>query len=63
MWINKLQIQWIDEPDEGGSITVSWDETDPDLALWNSWGEERQKQFILDSLNTALANALTKDET
>jgi len=63
MWIDKLLIQYIDEPDGGGTITIEWDETDPDLALWTSWGEDYQKQFILDALTIAVTNALTKDET
>lgn len=63
MWIDKLLIQYIDEPDGGGTIVIEWDETDPDLALWTSWGEDYQKQFILDALTIAVTNALTKDET
>lgn len=62
-WINKLIIQYQEESDGSGCITIEWDETDPDLKLWTSWGEEYQKQFILDALNIAVTNALTKDET
>lgn len=62
-WINKLRISYVDTSDDGGTITIEWDDLDPDLALWNSWGEEYQKQFILDALNLAITNALSTDET
>lgn len=62
-WINKLIIQYQEEPDGSGCITIEWDETDPDLELWTSWGEEYQKQLILDALTIAITDALTKDET
>lgn len=52
-WINKLKIECIDEPDGTMTIHIDWDETDPDLALWTSWGEEGQTAFIIDSLRQA----------
>ena len=55
-WIEKLQLQVMeDNPDGSCDIHIEWDETDPDLALWNSWGEVGQKQFILDALTNALS--------
>jgi len=53
-WVNKLQIQVIDEEDGGCIIQIEWDDTDPDLAEWTSWGEEGQKSFIIDALTDAL---------
>lgn len=53
-WVNKLQIKVIDEEDGGCTICIEWDDTDPDLAEWTSWGEEGQKSFIIDALTQAL---------
>ena len=56
-WIEKLQLTVMeDNPDGGCDLHIEWDATDPDLALWTSWGEEKQKQFILDALTNALSN-------
>ena len=60
-WTEKLKIQCIDEEDGGMSIQIDWDETDPDLALWNSWGEEGQKAFIITALRAACAEALGEE--
>jgi hypothetical protein len=49
-WVKKLQVQVIDEEDGGCLIRIEWDDADPDLAEWTSWGEEGQKQFIIDAL-------------
>ena len=32
--IEKLQIEYIDEPDGTGTIRIEWDETDLDLQWW-----------------------------
>jgi hypothetical protein len=54
-WIEKLKIEVEeDNPDGGCNITIEWDEADPDLELWNSWGEEGQKAFIIDALYNAV---------
>lgn len=53
-WVNKLQIEVIDEEDGGCTIRIEWDDTDPELEEWTSWGEEGQKQFIIDALYQAL---------
>lgn len=53
-WVNKLQIQVIDEEDGGCVISIEWDDTDPELEEWTSWGEEGQKSFIINALTDAL---------
>jgi hypothetical protein len=60
--IDKLHIEYKENPDGGGDITIEWDENDLDLAEWTSWGEDKQKQFILDALTIAVSNALPEDE-
>lgn len=52
-WIKKLKIECIEEPDGTLTIQIDWDETDPYLALWTSWGEEGQTAFIIDALHRA----------
>lgn len=63
-WIEKLEINVIDEEDGSHTIRVDWDDTDPDLELWNSWGDEGRKAFVLESLQLACsdiqADPLTK---
>lgn len=53
-WIEKLNLEVIDEEDGGCTIHIEWDAEDPDLAEWTSWGEEGQKTFIIESLRQAL---------
>ena len=53
-WIEKLNLEVIDEEDGSCTIQIDWDENDPDLAEWTSWGEEGQRDFIIDSLYNAL---------
>jgi hypothetical protein len=54
-WVEKLMINVEEDSSDGGcSIIIEWDETDPDLELWNSWGEEGQKSFIIESLYNAV---------
>lgn len=62
-WVNKLKIEYKEEPDGSGTIVIEWDEDDCSLKEWMSWGEEKQKQFILDALTVAVSDALTNDET
>jgi hypothetical protein len=59
----KLDIKYIDEEDGSGTIQIEWDEEDADLQWWNNLGEEKQQQFILDSLTAAVSNALNGDES
>lgn len=53
-WINKLKIECIEREDGGLDIQIDWDETDPEMELWTSWGEEGQTNFIIDSLRQAV---------
>lgn len=53
--IEKLQIEFIEEPDGTGTINIDWDNTDPDLQWWTDLGPEEQKAFIIDSLYEACA--------
>jgi hypothetical protein len=52
--INKLQIEWIDEPDGTGTLRIDWDEKDPDLQWWTDLGPGGQETFIIESLREAL---------
>jgi hypothetical protein len=61
-WIEKLQIECIEEEDGCLTIQIDWDDTDPDLAEWTSWGEEGQKQFIIDSLYNVLECFIEHDD-
>lgn len=58
-WIDKLTIECIEEKDGSLTIHIEWDETDPDLAEWTSWGPQGQEQFVLDALTKAIDNVLT----
>jgi len=51
----------IDEEDGGCTIHIEWDDTDPDLALWTSWGEALQREFVISALRAACAKALGED--
>ena len=61
-FIDKLHIEYKENPDGTGDINIEWDENDLDLAEWTSWGEDKQKQFILDALTIAVSDALSDDE-
>lgn len=61
-WIEKLQIECIEEEDGRMTIQIDWDDTDPDLAEWTSWGEDGQKQFIIDSLYNVLECFIEHDD-
>lgn len=53
--IEKLQIEWIDEPDGSSTLHIEWDEKDPDLQWWTDLGPEGQESFIIDALREACA--------
>ena len=53
-WIEKLNLEVTDQDDGGCMITIDWDADNPELAEWTSWGEEKQKTFVIDSLYNAL---------
>ena len=57
-WVNKLKIEVIEEDDGSCTIHIEWDEQDPELALWTSWGEQLQRDFVLTALQTAIDDAL-----
>jgi hypothetical protein len=57
-WVSKLKIECIDQEDGSLLIQIEWDENDPDLAQWNSWGKEGQEEFIWSALNAACIEAL-----
>jgi hypothetical protein len=61
--VNKLKIEVLDEEDGSCTIHIEWDETDPDLATWTSWGEEGQRTFVLDALQNAIDNALSNHDS
>ena len=58
-WVNKLQLEVRDEEDGSCTIIIEWDENDPDLAEWTSWGPEKQKAFVIEALSSAVSDALT----
>ena len=58
-WVNKLQLEVKDEEDGSCTIIIEWDENDPDLAEWTSWGSEKQKAFVIEALSNAVSDALT----
>lgn len=60
-WIEKLTIECIDEEDGSMSINIEWDETNPDLAYWNSLGKEGQEKFFLDALSDSIKKYSTDE--
>jgi hypothetical protein len=60
-WTEKLQIEVIDEEDGSCTIAIEWDENDPDLAEWTSWGKEGQEEFVMSALTDACKKALGKE--
>jgi hypothetical protein len=58
-WVNKLQLEVSEDHEDGGcTITIEWDENDPDLDEWTSWGPEKQKAFVIETLSNAVSDAL-----
>jgi hypothetical protein len=53
-WVEKLEVEVIDEEDGGCTILIQWDNKDPDLEYWTNLGEEGQKSFIIEALTNAL---------
>jgi hypothetical protein len=58
-WITKLQLEVIEEENGGCCIHIEWDDTDPDLAEWTGWGEQLQRDFVLNALQTAIDGAFS----
>lgn len=59
--IFKLNVNFIEEEDGSGTIQIEWDETDADLQWWTNFGEEKQKQFLMDALTAAIEQNLPKE--
>lgn len=57
----KLDVTFIEEEDGSGTIQIDWDETDADLKWWTNLGEEKQKAFITDALNSAIDQNLPEE--
>ena len=55
-WFKKIQLEIVDTEDGGTSLNFAWDEKDPELQLWTEWGEEKQREFILEALERAVSN-------
>ena len=62
-WVDKLQVECIDEDDGSMTIQIDWDESDPDLQWWTQLGEEGQKTFVIDALWDALECYMDEDLT
>jgi hypothetical protein len=62
-WVAKLQIECIDEDNGGMTIRIEWDEQDPELAEWTSWGPKGQEEFIMSALRAACWDVLEEDLT
>jgi len=52
-WVNKLQIDIIDEEDGGHTLQIDWDPSDPDLHYWTSLGPKGQENLVLTALRSA----------
>lgn len=61
LWTEKLNLEMRDEEDGGCTINIEWDENDPDLAEWTSWGKEKQKAFVIEALSCAVNDALSNN--
>jgi hypothetical protein len=61
-WFEKIQC--VTEENDDGSLNVifSWDENDEDLQLWNELGEEKQKEWVLTALESAIKTASLLDK-
>jgi hypothetical protein len=60
-WVSKLKIECSDQEDGSLLIQIEWDENDPELAEWTSWGQEGQQEFIWSALNAACIKALGEE--
>lgn len=57
-WTTKLKISFGENLDGNCSIVVDWDETDADLNEWNSWDDNKKREFIIKSISIAVYDAL-----
>jgi len=56
-WLSKLSFNVI-EADDKLSISVDWDEHDPELAEWTSWDNELKSDFLLAFIKSACRKEL-----
>ena len=59
-WLSKLAFTVI-EADDKLSINVTWDEHDPDLAMWTNWDNELRSDFLIAFIRSACRNELASD--
>ena len=55
-WVEKIQLEVVDEEDGGMNLIFTWDEKDPELQLWTEGGEEKRSEFVLGALERAVSN-------
>lgn len=59
-WLLKLSFDVV-EADEKLSINVTWDEKDPELAMWTNWDNELRSDFLIAFIKSACRNELALD--
>lgn len=59
-WLLKLAFDVV-EVDEKLNINVTWDEKDPELAMWTSWDNELRSDFLIAFIKSACRNELALD--
>ena len=58
-WVDKLQVECIEEDDGSMTIQIDWDETDPDLLYWTNLGPKEQENLVLTALRSACESVLS----
>lgn len=59
-WLLKLSFDVV-EVDDKLSINVTWDEKDPELAMWTNWDNELRSDFLIAFIKSACRNELALD--
>lgn len=59
-WLLKLSFDVV-EADNKLSINVTWDEKDPELAMWTNWDNELRSDFLIAFIKSACRNELALD--
>jgi hypothetical protein len=63
-WVFKLNMEFTEEEDGSATISMQWDETDPELDYWNSLAEEQRQKFLKNALYSAIKNlGISTDDT
>jgi hypothetical protein len=63
-WVFKLNMEFTEEEDGSATISMQWDETDPELNYWNSLVEKQRQKFLTDALYSAIENlGISTDDT